>query len=51
MESCKELAKEYVQALVESLKFANLSFFNFVRLFSPYHYVHDVCGREENSKH
>jgi hypothetical protein len=20
-------------------------------LFSPYHYVHDVCGREENSKH
>ena len=52
VESCKQLAKDYVQALVESLngRFPDLVFFNSARLFSPCHYLQDVHGREQNSK-
>ena len=52
LESCKELAKDYVQALVESLngRFHDLDFFNFARLFIPCHYLHNVRGRDRNSK-
>jgi len=48
IESCKQLAKDYVQALVENLngKFPDLAFFNSTRLFSPCHYLEDVHGRE-----
>ena len=52
LESCKELAKYYVQTLVDSLngRFPNLDFFNSTRLFSPCHYLEDVHDREQNSK-
>jgi hypothetical protein len=52
IESCKQLAKDYVQALVENLngRFPDLAFFNSARLFSPCHYLEDVHGRERNSK-
>ena len=41
LESCKLLAKYYVQDLVESLngRFLDLAFFNFARLFIPCHYL------------
>ena len=52
MESFKQLAKYYVQSLVESLngRFPDLSFFNSAKLFSPCHYLQDVHAKEQNSK-
>ncbi|MCO5597856.1 hypothetical protein L7F22_051941 [Adiantum nelumboides] len=52
LESCKSLAKVYVQALVDNLnaRFHDLPLFNAAKLFSPCHYADDELTREGNAK-
>ncbi|XP_057858696.1 uncharacterized protein LOC131067628 [Cryptomeria japonica] len=52
LESCKQLAREYIQTLVGCLNatFSDLALFDSVKLFSPCHYSRDVRTREENSR-
>ena len=53
LESCIQLTRKYVQALVESFnsRFPDLHLFNSARLFSPFHYPLAFYVRETNAKH
>jgi len=53
LQSCIQLTRNYVQALIESFdsRFPNLHLFNPTSLFSPCHYPSDIYVRENSVKH